>query len=192
MGIKGQSHAATAIESTFGPLVDELLANFSEELRVAESIDMFHLTPEDWNQTDLAVFTVLYVAFLYKHWIFAEAVEAIERAINVEAERALERLLRSRKKEANGSLSVISGVDQLSKEWRALREAGSADTPFSRSPEAILFVCRHLLKPESQAKAKNLALMPFLQIYIPERFSEIQRATKRFDAPAPNENRPLP
>ena len=54
-------------------------------------------------------------------------------------------------------------------------ETGRADTPVSRTPEAILFLCRHLLKPESQAKAENLALMPFLQIYIPERFSEIQR-----------------
>jgi hypothetical protein len=66
-------------------------------------------------------------------------------------------------------------VDQLSRDWLAGGGGIRAAFPYSRAPEAISFVCRHLLKPQSQAKAVNLALMPFLQIYIPERLSHQKR-----------------
>jgi hypothetical protein len=180
MNEERRGYAATkAIEDTFGHVVDELFANFNEELCVAQDIDMFHLGPEDWDRDHVAVFSVAYAAFLYRH-IFAGAAapEELERTISTEAERAATKLLRTRNQKTNGGPSVDARVEQLSKEWLAMGETARALTPFSRTPEAILFVCRHLLKPESQTKAENLALMPFLQIYIPERFSEIQRLAR--------------
>jgi hypothetical protein len=184
---------AKVVQDTFGRVVDDLFANFDEELCVAESVDMLHLSADDWDRDQLAIFTVVYAAFLYRH-IFAGAgdPEAVERAINTEAQRAAEKLLRSRSQKINGAVLVAARVEQLSREWLTM---GQTETPFSRTPEAILFVCRHLLKPESQAKAENLALMPFLQIYIPERFSEIQRLAigsvprRRYNSSAGNEAR---
>jgi hypothetical protein len=176
--------AATAVQHTFGRLVEDLFATFCEELSVAESIDMFHLTSQDWDQKHIAVFTVSYVGFIYKHWLFGEtSFEAIEGAMILEAERVLSSLRRHENGESNSHLSVASRIDQLSKEWLAYCKPGTANTPFSRTPEAILFVCRHLLKPESQAKAENLAQMPFLQIYIPERVSRARQLTETRIAP---------
>jgi hypothetical protein len=197
MNEKRRGYAATkAIEDTFGRVVDELFTNFDEELCVAESIDMFHLGSRDWDRDHVAVFTVAYAALLYRH-IFGDAAtpEELERTISTEAERAATRLLRSSNQKINGGLSMDARVEQLSKEWLATGETATAITPFSRTPAAILFVCRHLLKPESQTKAENLALMPFLQIYIPERFSELQRLAKgsvparRHTSPTCNETR---
>ena len=172
--------AAKTVQDTFGFVVNEFFANFDEELRVAEGIDMFRLRPEDWDRDHVAAFTVAYAAFLYKH-IFAGGPdpEGVERAISTEAERAAKKLLRSGSQKINGELSLNARVEQLSKEWLAMGKTGRANTPFSRTPEAILFVCRHLLKPESRTKAENLALMPFLQVYIPERASAIQRLANR-------------
>jgi hypothetical protein len=163
---------AEAIQDTFGSLVDELFATFQEELCVAESIDMFHLTREDWDSHQLAMFTVAYVALLYRQ-IFAIAADQgdIERIIGLEAQRAAEKL-RVRQQTDDG---LAAHIEQLSVEWRASKPTGRDDTPFSRTPEAIRFTCRHLVKPASRAKAENLALMPFLQVYLPERASRIQQ-----------------
>ena len=134
------SAAVKAIQDTFARVADELFANFDEELCVAESIDMFHLGPEDWDRDHVAVFTVAYAAFLYRY-IFAGAAdpEWLERTISTEAERAATKLLRSRNQKINGGLSMdtrveqLSCIEQLSKEWLAMGETTRAVTPFSRT-----------------------------------------------------------
>jgi hypothetical protein len=152
--------------------VDELFTNFHEELCVAESIDMFHLSPDDWDSDDLAVFTIAYVALLYRHVFAAEAdQELIVRAIDLEAQRASER--RRAPEQADNDLAAR--IEHLFDDWHASSAAGRGETPFARTADAIRFACRHLVKPASRAKAENLALMPFLQIYLPERASGLRR-----------------
>jgi hypothetical protein len=170
---------AGMVQETFGPLAEEMFGHFCEELSVAESIDMLHIHPDDWDRSDIAVFAVSYVALAYRDWLFLQTAdrEGLERAIYVEAERVLPKLLQPSKDNVAPSGVLASRVDQLSRDWLVVRGPDRADLPFSRAPQAISFVCRHLLKPHSQAKAENLALMPFLQIYIPERFSHQKRLT---------------
>jgi hypothetical protein len=179
-------HASALVQQTFGDLAEELFAIFCEELQVAESIDMFHIGPDDWDPVDVAVFTASYVAFACRYWLFAAAAdgEAVERAVYSEAERFTEKMIGSGTQTSAGRRGWADRVDRLLQEWRSLRLSGSAEWPFSRAPEAIFFLCRHLLKPESRGKAENLALMPFLQIYIPERFSDKRLAAKRVAAVA--------
>jgi type VI protein secretion system component VasA len=164
---------AARVHETFGPLAEDLFEHFCEELSVAQNIDMFHIRPDDWDASDIAVFTVAYVAFVYRDWLFSHWADRqdFQRAIYREAESVVQRLTRSGENDGRSSGAWASRVDQLSRDWLAMRGAHRAAPPFSRTPEAISFVCRHLLKPQSQAKTGNLALMPFLQVYIPERLS---------------------
>jgi hypothetical protein len=163
-----------AVRDGFRSQVEAFCATFRDELEVAEHIDMFHLTRADWDAADVALVAIAYVAFACRFWSgkHAEAGEAIGKAVDREVRRALAAVGASR--QHNGD-ALVSRIDEIYNGLVAIHARADADGLLSRPRDEIAHVCANLLKPESRHKAHNIALMPFLQIYMPERFAEILR-----------------
>jgi hypothetical protein len=164
--------AERAVRESFHGQCEAFYATFRDELEVAEAIDMFHLTNADWQPADVAVVAIAYVASVYRFWARKrpDAADAVARTVDGEMRRALAAVNGSGKGD-----ELTSRIKDICNELYAIHERAAADEPLSRRQGEIVYLCAQLLKPESRHKAYNIALMPFLQIYVPERFSEILR-----------------
>jgi hypothetical protein len=164
-----------AVHADFRRHFEAFYATFCDELEVAESIDMFHLTREDWNPLDVAVFAVAYVAFVYRSWALQRAGNAngVSQAVEVEAAQALAAVLGAGGPgldETAARRRLAQATDELLK-----MHAGKA-APYSHGHDEIVHLCTQLLRPERRDKAPIIAMMPFLQIYVPERAAQIWQA----------------